>query len=115
MRRLSIVTITAGLLVAGCSGTSTGTVVGSFLTAGGPRGFPPEHLTGTVILTSAHGRRISIAVAKGKFIVNVPPGRYQATGRAPGIGWGPELCSANTPVVVVAGGQSTVDVACQIK
>ena len=115
MRRLSIVAITAGLLVGGCGGTSAGTIVGSFLTAGGPHGFPPQHLTGTVTLTGVHGHRILIAVAKGKFIVSVPPGRYQATGRSPGIDSGSEICSANAPVVVVAGGQSTVDVACQIK
>jgi uncharacterized cupredoxin-like copper-binding protein len=76
-------------------------------------------MSGTVTFTAAGHQAVTVTVgSSGEFSVSLPPGRYQVSGRSPGImevdgGRSRELpCSQPTAVVVAAGQAGTLTLAC---
>jgi hypothetical protein len=117
-------------LAAGCASAggqvqpATGHLAGKLVMEGGllePGGKQPAErpMSGTVTFTSAGRQAVTVKVgSSGEFSVPLPPGRYQVSGRSPGIvevdgGRSRELpCSLPTSVVVSAGNTATVTLAC---
>jgi hypothetical protein len=130
--------IGAALLLAGCaapaahvtttsSDGSHGTVTGQFLREGGPIGRGGQQpavvrLQGLVTFTAANHRQVSVRVGRsGDFAVRLPVGRYNVSGRSPGImevtsdGKDHETpCSVPTTVTVIADHVAKIRVVCVV-
>ena len=121
--------VLASLLLAGCAavtghGHVTGHLAGRLLMEGGAMGPGgqqpgPRAIPGTVTF-AAGDRRVTVSVGpSGTFSVQLPPGRYYASGRSPfiitQISGGSERqlpCSQPLPVMVTAGQTATIAVTC---
>ena len=95
------------------------TVTGSFAAVGGLALGSPRPLPGQVTAQNSAGRKFTVAVGKsGKFVLWLPAGLYQLTGRSPmflvdGV---ERTCSADQPVRVRAGKKTRgVQVVCPLK
>lgn len=123
----------AALLTAGCAATIgqapvTGHLAGRLVMEGGPMGpggqQPGERpIPGTVTFTAAGHRQIAVQVGtSGTFLVRLPPGTYQVSGRSPSIetssgsgGSEQELpCSQPSSAKITAGHTATITVACAV-
>jgi hypothetical protein len=101
--------VLAALLLAGCVATTghgpvTGHVAGRLLREGGrPPGQRP--MSGVVAFTAAGHRRVTVRVgSSGSFSVQLPPGRYNASGP----------CSRPWPVTVTAHRTVHVNIICLV-
>ena len=120
--------VLASLLLAGCGGVAghahaTGRLAGRLLMEGGaigPGGQQPgpRAIPGTVTFAAGH-QRVTVSVGpSGTFSVQLPPGRYYASGRSPfitQISGGSERqlpCSQPLPVTITAGQTATIAVTC---
>ena len=119
----------AVLLLAGCAaaagpGQVTGQLAGRLLMEGGaigPGGQQPGRrpIPGTVTVTATGRPRAAVRVGRsGDFSVQLPPGRYQVSGRSPFLteaSNGSELelpCSQPLSVTVTAGHTATITITC---
>jgi hypothetical protein len=127
--RVSACALSGLLLLGGCGAAghapATGQLKGRLVMEGGalgPGGQQPGErpLSGTVTLTAAGKRRVSVQVgSSGAFSVPLLPGTYQILGRSPfiettngGSGWQEQTCSEPLSATVVAGHTTTVTVIC---
>jgi hypothetical protein len=117
-------------LLTGCATASAqppapGHLTGRLLMEGGalgPGGQQPGErpIAGTVTFTAAGHRQVNAQVGpSGAFSAWLPPGRYQVSGRSPGIEtgsgsgkWQELPCSQPTSVTVAAGHTATIAVTC---
>ena len=119
----------AWLLLAGCAaiagpGHVAGHLAGRLLMEGGaigPGGQQPGRrpIPGTVTVTAAGRQRAAVRVGpSGDFSLQLPPGRYQVSGRSPFITQasnGSELvlpCSQHLSVTITTGHTATIAVTC---
>jgi hypothetical protein len=106
------------VLLTGCSSPGgTGTVTGIFETSGGPGGYQPHRLPGSVVFTNSEGERVAVRVGtSGALVVKLPGGTYSAVGHSPMVhsGSGEMTCHALKPVKVTVGHTQKVTVACQL-
>lgn len=88
------------------------TVSGVLRETGGPQGVSQPGVPGTVFLEGPDGRYFAQANADGKFSLNVPEGRYTATGTSRRYGDGRGVCRALASLAVGQDGLRDVEVAC---
>lgn len=102
------------MLVAACSRPSSpeGTISGYLLMAGGPTSVRLP-VAGVVIV---EGTDVSVDVGlDGSYSIRVPPGRYVLSGHSLEYNDDVGRCEATTPAIVIDGGETSVDVLCQMR
>jgi hypothetical protein len=96
---LAVTTVT----LAGCGG-SRGyhqAVRGTFVRVGGPTPRSPYPLPGTITARAATGSTFTATAGRsGRFMLSLPPGRYQVTGRSALIQSGQMICAATAELRV---------------
>ncbi len=116
MRAARVFAVILGLcsLLAACTRASppVGTISGHLLMVGGPVGarFPVEGVI-TVVGTDLTAK----VGSDGSFSLRVPPGRYVVSGRSPRFNGGQGRCFAAEHAIVTDGGDTSVDVLCQMR
>jgi hypothetical protein len=94
---------------------TTGRAVGTIREVGGPAPGLNRQIPGTVIATDARGTHWHASTtATRPFSLTLPPGTYRFTGRSALINDGRSPCSEPTPVVVVRGQTTHIEVVCSI-
>jgi hypothetical protein len=120
MRWRRAVLAAAALVAAGCSnggGTTrpTGTVVGTYIRAGGPAGAPDIPLSGTISFRGRSGSTTSFhSDDTGKFTVQLPAGTYAVTAESSLINDGKVPCSQPLTTRVQTGKTATIALICSI-
>jgi hypothetical protein len=89
-------------------------VTGRLEGVGGPAPGAPRPWPGTVTWRGPTAGTVHVAT-DGRFLLSLPPGRYQVTGHSPRYGDGRYLCRATRPLVVGAGPPVHLDVLCHMK
>lgn len=92
-----------------------GTLTGRLLFIGGPYPGDPRALSrGTVTFTGVSPSKAHVDV-RGNFSVKLKPGTYRITATSSDYLGGDGICEAMGPVLVIDGGDVSVDVYCQIR
>jgi hypothetical protein len=134
IRRSAVIVSFAALPMFGCSPSGSGStadgtptarlhvmdgsgsrvrVTGRLEGVGGPAPGAPRPWSGTVEWTGPTHGSVLVA-ADGRFVLSLPPGRYELTGRSPLYGDGAYLCRAPYALVVGPGRPGHLDVLCQM-
>jgi len=116
MRWSVIAALAAGICVlAGCGGYRQ-SVHGTFVRVGGPAPGSAVPLPGTITARAAGGESFTATAGQnGRFILPLPPGSYQVTGRSPLMESGQMICSATAELRVTRGKPAgPVTVVCSI-
>lgn len=116
--------LVAALALAGCASHGTSPldppvpVHGVLRMTGGPAGAPAPAVPGRVAFVGPGGRGSTMDVPTrpdGTFSLELNPGTYVVTGRSPLYGGGAGVCRTDHPLVVKAGSDPLVTVACDRK